>query len=271
MPATLEQPAAELRGPASDSRPLNWRLLAARELLAEADEELPRHADPWINDLAQLYYLGRLRNRSLVLTARHRSIRDAVLLQESGSLAAEVLEARLLAGLPPAWIAHHSSIRSDVIEAYTAIFFDVGLPSPKQRWLQTGLLANLKPGDRTIWELGTYLKRTGIMLGAMAMEHSIRLLAELKGPTLADGIAAPGTTDFVSDVFARGSIAGCLIRSPRQVQRLQVCLCQFRQTCDTNTAPAATALIELFQKVKITKALKAEFQQLRWPSDPSAR
>ena len=106
---------------------------------------------------------------------------------------------------------------------------------------------------------------------AMAFAAAKRLLAELKGPTLADGIAAMGTTEFVSDVFARGSIAGCLIRSPRQAQRLQACLFQFRQTCNATTAPAATALIELFQKVKITKSLKAEFQQLRWSSDPSAR
>jgi hypothetical protein len=272
MPATLEQPAADLRVSASDPRPFNWRLLATRQLLAEADEELPRHADPWINDLAQLCYLGRLRSKSFVPTSRHRAIRDAVLLKESGSLAAEVLEARLLAGLPPTWIAAHCPIRPDVIEAYTALHFDVSLPNPKQRWIRTGLLANLKPGNRTIWELGTYLKRTGIMLGAPAMEHSIRFLAELEGPTLADGLAEPGTPEFVSDVFARGSIAACLIRSPRQAERLEACLAQFRRACDSSSIPPdATALVELFQKVKITKSQKAQFQQLRCPPDPSAR
>jgi hypothetical protein len=270
MIATLEQPAADLRSQASNSRPLNWRLLAARRLMAEADEDLPSHDDPWINDLAQLCYLGHLRSKS-PLSNRHRAIRDAVLLKESGSLAVEVLEARLLAGLAPAWIANHCAIQPDVIEAYAAIFFDVSLPNPKQRWLQTGLLANLKPDNRTIWELGTYLKRTGIMLGAAVMEHSIRLLAQLDGPTLADGLAEPGTVEFESDVLTRGGIAACLLHSPRQAQRLHACLLQFRKACDGNVQPDATALVELFQKVKITKSLKAEFQQLRWPSDPSAR
>ena len=260
------QPAADLRAP--DRRPLNWRLITARRLLAEADEDLPHHDDPWINDLAQLCYLGRLRNQAFAPTARHRAIRDAVLLKESGTLSAEVLEARLLAGLSPAWIADHSSIRLDVIAAYGALFFDVSLPDATQRWFQTGLLANLKPGNRTIWELGTYLKKTGIMLGAAALEHSIGLLAGLEGPTLADGLTEPGTVDFASDVLARGSIALCLLRSPRQLQRLHACLLQFRQACDSGTPPDATPVIELFQRAKITKALKAQFQQLR--SDPAA-
>jgi hypothetical protein len=232
-------------------------------LLAEADEDLPHHDDPWINDLAQLCYLGRLRNKAFVQTPRHRAIRDAVLLKESGTLSAEVLEARLLAGLSLDWIADHSSIRLDVIAAYAAVFFDVSLPDPTQRWFQTGLLANLKPGNRTIWELGAYLKKTGIMLGAAALEHSIGLLADLKGPTLADGLAEPDKADFADDVLARGSIAACLLRSPRQLQRLQASLLQFRQACDSSTPPDATALIELLRKVKITKSLKSQFQQLR--------
>jgi hypothetical protein len=270
MPATLKQPATDLRVPASDSRHLNWRLLAARQLLAEADEDLPTHDDRWINDLAQLCYLGRLRNKSLVLTARHRAIRDAVALKESRSLAAEVMEARLLAGLALAWIADHCSIRPDVIEAYTAIFFDVGLPNARQRWFQTGLVANLKSGNRAIWELGVYLKRTGIMLGVAVMEHSIGVLAQLEGPTLADGLAEPRMREFASDVLTRGSIAACLLRSPKQLQRLHACLLQFRQACDRKAEPDTAALVELFRKVKIGKSLKAQFQQLRCPSDASA-
>jgi len=261
MIATLEQ-SADLHGQSPDLRPLDWRLLTVNQLLAEAGEELPSHDDPWVNDLAQLCYLGRLKDKSLVLTARHRAIRNALRLKDKVSLITEVLEARLLAGLPSSWIATHSNIPLDTIAAYTALFFDVGLPNPTHRWFQ-GFLANLNTSNRTIWELGVYLKNTGILLGAVVMEHAICLLSNLNGPTLADGLATPGTPAFAIDVMTRGSIATCLLRSPRQQQRLQTCLMQFRQACDNKTEPEVTDLFELFGKVKITKSLKAQFQQLR--------
>jgi len=114
--------------------------------------------------------------------------------------------------------------------------------------------------------LGAYLKRTGIMLGAGVLERSIRVLSYLDGPTLADGPVEPGTPNFAIDVFTRGNIAACLLHAPRQVQRLQACLSQFRQACDSDIKPEATALAELFRRVKITKSLKAQFQQLRCPA-----
>ena len=100
---------------------LNWRQLAARQLFSEADDALPSHDDPWINDLARLYYLGRLRSKSPHLNARHLAIRAAAAPRDSGALAAEVLEARLLVGLSAAGIAAHSTIPLDVIEAYAAL------------------------------------------------------------------------------------------------------------------------------------------------------
>ena len=222
MIATLEQ-SADLHSQLPDLRPLNWRLLAVRHLLAEAGEELPSHEDAWIHDLAQLCHFGRLKDKSLVLTARHHALRNALRLKDNVSLTTEVLEARLLAGLPSAWIAAHSNIPLDTIAAYTALFFDVGLPNPTHRWFQ-GFLANLNTRNRTIWELGVYLKNTGILLGAVVMEHAICLLSNLNGPTLADGLANPGTPAFAIDVMTRGSIATCLLRSPKQQKRLQTCL-----------------------------------------------
>ena len=58
-----------------DSRKLNWRQLAARQLFSEADDVLPCHDNPWINDLARLYYLGRLKDKSPPLNTHHRAIR----------------------------------------------------------------------------------------------------------------------------------------------------------------------------------------------------
>ena len=79
------------------------------------------------------------------------------------------------------------------------------------------------------------------------MEYSIDVLANLTGPTLADGLTAPGTADFAADVIIRGDIASCL---PTATQRLETCLSQFRKACDQD----ATALVELLRKARIRRS-----------------
>jgi hypothetical protein len=50
-------------------------------------------------------------------------------------------------------------------------------------------------------------------------------------------------------VLTRGSVATCLLRSPKQTERLHACLLQFREACDGTPQPDATALVALLRKV----------------------
>ncbi len=210
-------------------------------------------------------------------TARQGHIREATSLRPSDSLEASVLEARLLAQQTPEEIAAKCNLPQPVIEAYTALFFDVRGLDRVRLWFKSAL-PFLGSRQSRGWQMGTFLKNLAVTNGSKALEEAIDLLCRLSGPTLAEGLPEPGTVDSVHELIMRTNLAFELLRNPNHLQQLQDGIdrynLEFRST--GRVSKEATAMVvEILHKAKLSATLRKEIQRLRrhccYVEDPTGR
>lgn len=244
---------------------IDWRFRLAVQLVDEANGSPPCHEDVWVEETAWLLYASKTGDSDCQPTARQGHIREATSLRPSDSLEASVLEARLLAQQTPEEIAAKCNLPQPVIEAYTALFFDVRGLDRVRLWFKSAL-PFLGSRQSRGWQMGTFLKNLAVTNGSKALEEAIDLLCRLSGPTLAEGLPEPGTVDSVHELIMRTNLAFELLRNPNHLQQLQDGIdrynLEFRST--GRVSKEATAMVvEILHKAKLSATLRKEIQRLR--------
>jgi hypothetical protein len=261
---TPTAPSAATTPPiAREPRRLDWRMRLANDLAATATED-PVDGDFWVQDAARLLYRTRIQDTRYTPNLRQRCIVEAARLNQTGTLAIEALEARLLAGLAFDRIAQVCTYPAAVVEAYAAMFFDVSGRNGKGRWLMGGMHENLDR-DPTIRRIGSYLKQTAVCHGRFALRSAIFDLSILEGPTLADELAPAGLPEYGEAVLNRLGLGAYLMRSARRAKEFCDCSTAYQKERQIVVSPEVPAVIELLRSVKLSNKVLEQCRELRRP------
>ena len=251
--------------PSSIAECPNWRYLIAHHLAHEADDQFPEHPDPWINDTAELLYVGLHKVPDFTGTWRQRYIRDTLRLWQQGGLVVNVLECFLAGGFSLDEIVIRCSVERGPLEAYAAVLCDVGDDLRRRGW--AGLRLNPISGGRgQVGAIATCLQSNFFFGAAECVAGVVDALCRVEGPTLADGLPPQGTLEFLREFGLRGGFARALLtRSKKNCQLMQ----QFEEAQSGVTPgmpmnPAAIDVgLQILRRVKITSALQKEIANLR--------
>jgi len=248
---------------AREPRRLDWRMRLANDLAATATED-PVDGDLWVQDATRLLYRARIKDTRYTPNLRQCCIIEATRLNQTGTLAIEALEARLLAGLASDRIAQACTYPAPVIEAYAALYFDVSGRNGKGRWLLGGMHENLNR-DPTIRRIGSFLKNIAVLNGRFALRSAIFDISILTGPTLAENLAPAGLPEYGEAVLNRLKLGACLARSPRRAKEFHDCAVSYRKEWHSLIAPVVPAVIDLLRSVKLSKKVIEQCRELRRP------
>jgi hypothetical protein len=247
------------------SRYLDWRLRYAAHLIQNNSQSPITLKDPWVQ--AALDYL--IADRS-GWEDRKPNILDVAIaaaqeLKQEGSLAKSLLEARLLSQEDPEEICDRCHLSKLTICAYLMLLFDVRGRDRKGIWLLRPL-SNGAATDSAIGQFGFALKHLACFKTSEDFEAHVDALCRLEGKTMADGLPDRATPGLIQELTLRLTLANSLLpdtgRTHSLLQRFDTAVMNDVK----NGQPSDETInlgIEILQKAKIGKSLRAEIEQLR--------